>query len=411
MIMLSLLAGVSAIAQETRNDEELFQGDDLVTGAETGNKDTGSYHLLVTEEAVIGGKITLTHQTSLDAEELDDPANQLDLLCMLFLDAPDEDEPNESSQLTQLTELFSDFNINALVYVRAGKQNVTWGTGYYFSPADIINLQTIDPEDPSADREGPLAVKFHLPAGTTNFYLYLILDEIVNDRITVAPKIEFVLGGTEFGLGGYYRQNSAIAGMATISSSLGDVGLFAEAMAMAGSSKTFIRETDDLVTYPLGLRPYTQPDTVFFSATTGFNYSYLDDFDNFNLSFQGQYYYNGTGYDDLEIFSRNAIAVGMLAGSGVLDKTDMASRGMHYAAAGIQLMELFQTDFSLGVFWIMNLQDLSGTLSCSLQFTPNDYVTITVGIRQVYGDDRDEYAPQGDSLGYYFKTSIGTGKF
>jgi hypothetical protein len=105
-----------------------------------------------------------------------------------------------------LQELFSDFNYENKVFFRAGKQNVKWGVGYFFSPADVINIGRLDPLDPGAEREGPVALKVHYPRGSTNYYLYTLLDDVdVISKVALAPKMEFVVGGTEIGLGGFYK--------------------------------------------------------------------------------------------------------------------------------------------------------------------------------------------------------------
>ena len=44
-----------------------------------------------------------------------------------------------------IKELFSDFNIGDYVGFRFGKQTVSWGVGYFYSPADVINLTNINP--------------------------------------------------------------------------------------------------------------------------------------------------------------------------------------------------------------------------------------------------------------------------
>ena len=71
-----------------------------------------------------------------------------------------------------LHELFADFTLADKAFFRLGKQTVNWGVGHFFSPADIINVGRIDPENPEAEREGPVALGLHLPSGRNNFYTY-----------------------------------------------------------------------------------------------------------------------------------------------------------------------------------------------------------------------------------------------
>src|SRR5690606_34381728 len=68
-----------------------------------------------------------------------------------------------------LHELFVDFDLSETAFLRLGKQTVEWGVGYFFSPADIINVGRIDPENPETEREGPVALRLHVPSGRDNF--------------------------------------------------------------------------------------------------------------------------------------------------------------------------------------------------------------------------------------------------
>ena len=40
-----------------------------------------------------------------------------------------------------IKEVFVDFNLANTVYFRAGKQVLKWGTGYFWNPTDLINIE------------------------------------------------------------------------------------------------------------------------------------------------------------------------------------------------------------------------------------------------------------------------------
>ena len=66
-----------------------------------------------------------------------------------------------------------------------------------------------------------MAVRLNVPAGRNNYYAYAIIDGKPGDyRVALAPKLEFVYGGSEVGLGLYYRADRAPRVMATLSTSL-----------------------------------------------------------------------------------------------------------------------------------------------------------------------------------------------
>ena len=209
----------------------------------------------------------------------------------------------EDAFKSKLLELFADFNYDNKVFFRAGKQNVKWGVGYFFSPADIINIGRIDPLDPEAEREGPVTLKVHYPKGSSNFYLYSLFDGVKElKEIALAPKLEFVVGKTEFGLGGFYRQDEPPRLMATVSSSFGEVGFFGEAVLSFGTERGFLE--------PRGpVYEVVERDGVFLQATAGGMYRFKDDTGRFDLAATVQYYFNGEGYRDQEGIKKVRLAL------------------------------------------------------------------------------------------------------
>ncbi|MFZ3109394.1 MAG: hypothetical protein WA234_01715, partial [Rectinemataceae bacterium] len=145
-------------------------------------------------------------------------------------------------------ELFADFNLNDEMYFRFGKSTVKWGVGYFWSPADVINIESINVLDADAQREGPVNMRINIPVFGTqnNFYLYTILDnsDIDFDTTALAAKAEVLLGNYEVGFGGYYRYDTAERAMLTLTGPVGDFDIFCEAMLSRGSATTFITGID-----------------------------------------------------------------------------------------------------------------------------------------------------------------------
>lgn len=298
-------------------------------------------------------------------------------------------EPN-----VKLHELFADFTVGERMFVRAGKQTVNWGVGYFFSPADIINIGRIDPEEPEAELEGPVAVRLNVPAGRNNYYAYAIIDGKPGDyRVALAPKLEFVYGGSEVGLGLYYRADRAPRVMATLSTSLfGRVAVFSEAVVSKGSDKRFVKEEP---TSPLlGLEVYEDPDTVRFHLTTGARVTHSDPDGRFTLMTAGQYFYNGEGYDG-EFLKENLAKMGVLASDGQLAVPDITQPGRHYAAFSMSGTSNAFRNLAPSAFWIGNLSDGSGMVSFSLGYTAWKDVRPSISIRHMYGEPGSELAPGG----------------
>lgn len=144
-------------------------------------------------------------------------------------------------------ELFSDFAYDDTIYFRFGKHTVKWGVGYFFSPADIINLGSIDPENPEVQVEGPISFRLHYPLeGTqTNFWFYALPDteSFLARDTALAGKFEFLLGTSELGVGCWYKYNRPPHLMATFTGSLAQkISLFGEAVFAWGNEKDWLDE-------------------------------------------------------------------------------------------------------------------------------------------------------------------------
>ena len=144
-------------------------------------------------------------------------------------------------------ELFTDFSLGDNVYFRFGKHTVKWGVGYFFSPADVINLGAIDPQEPTADREGPVSLRTQIIIpGTQNcVYLYGILGDknLIRDA-AIAAKYEFLIGNYEIGVGAWYKYNRSPRLMVTTTGSLKDISLFAEGVFAWGTEEDWVSEIE-----------------------------------------------------------------------------------------------------------------------------------------------------------------------
>jgi hypothetical protein len=393
--------------------------------------------LLVTESVQIGGRYALGGQSTWGWDDPsaffdnlatpDTDSASVNLSTTLYFDArptddfrvfgktsisyPFDDEGGTRAfdDVFHVDELFSDFNWKEMLFFRGGKHTLNWGVGYFFSPADLLNVTEIDPEDPEAEREGPVSLKAHWPWDVHNAYLYLIANDIEAwDEIGIAGKAELVFGSTELGVGGLYLKNTAPSGMLTVSVPIWDIDFFGEAVVRYGSDRTFVEESD---TSPTGVEAATYDDELFYHATAGLSFIYAFDEVDSSVRFSGQYLYNGEGYSDLAVLKDNPLGVGALVGSGEISFTDLMNTGRHYAAANVGWAGIFDSDFSLQAFWLHNFSDMSGYVSPSLSVTLFDQVSLSVSAPYRYGDEGDEYSPAGDGLSLRLSTSLGGGSF
>ena len=318
------------------------------------------------------------------------------------------EEPRTFSDIVRVTELFSDFQVGDSLFLRGGKHTVAWGVGYFFSPADVLNLTAIDPEDPEAEREGPVSLRANLPLDYNNLYLYVIADPTDNGvQLAVAPKAEVVLGGAEIGVGAYYRPERVPRVMLTASTNLAGAEVFGELEASLGSERTFVERDPDS---PSGLRTVRHTNTVFGAATGGLRYTYRPEANDWSATFSGQYLWNGEGYADPAILREPGVR--LLAGDGKLSRADLATLpGQHYAAASLNLSLGTAADWSAGALWITNLSDGSGRIAPSVTFQPADRLSLRAAATFTYGEDGAEMTPFGNRVGASLTATLGSGSF
>lgn len=344
-------------------------------------------------------------------------------------------------------ELFSDFSWKDKLFFRFGKHTIKWGTGYFWSPADVLNLTAIDAEDPTADREGPVSLKIHYPFGYHNAYMYFIANADAKPfEIALAPKAEFVIGTTEIGVGGYYQQALAPRFITTVSTSVADFDIFGEGVMSYGSDRVFIRksrdqsaaEADDEDNFEVVLDTYELETRPVFQVTAGARYLKSFSEERGSIALIGQYWFNGEGYQDNDLLEAgyylalNPNTNGLLIQDEeeqpegyedppALTFNDLLNFGRHYAALTVN-WEIFTTNINFTVLALANLQDWSGLFVPAVSWKLFDYCTIACNARFTFGDPGDEYTnPQalfpgnddmpGSTLTIGVSISLGSGQF
>lgn len=297
----------------------------------------------------------------------------------------------------RVVELFSDVDFGP-VFARVGKQTIRSGVGLYFSPADLLSLASIDPEDPSAEREGPTAVRLHLPLGTTNLSLYEVMNTLQTpDAIGTFARVETVVGGFELGVGGFSQKDRVPRLMATSTGALGPLGSFAELVVSRGSDRRFLQADGVTVT--------KHSREVFVDATLGLSYNDPDA----HWSLGGQYYYNGDGYEDSALLPQ-ARALAASPGSP-LSSSDLEFWGRHFAAVGWSAWDLNGSGFAASLLWISNLSDRSGRVVPQISYRWDEALTVALGVPTVYGSPGSDYAPRGNATSVTLSVSLGSGSF
>lgn len=316
----------------------------------------------------------------------------------------------------KIWEMYTDFSTKDIAFFRFGKHTVKWGTGYFYSPADVINISRIDPEKPIEDREGPVSLRTHIviPKTQYNIWLYLLPDtDTFKPQYTAgAAKAEFVFGDWELGVGGWYRYEKAPRFITTLSGSIaGKVAVFAEGVFAWGSDYTYYK--DDAT-----LTPYTVKNKPFFQATLGGSYSNADS--HTMLAFQ--YYYNGFGYANTKaadriidsatalLAARNYFAPGA---KDILEKSGevaaMGNRGQHYIAFTVSQNKIGTEDLTANLFQQFAITELEGLTTLSLNWRIFKFVQMSTG--PIFTYPLSPASHSKGSIGYNLSFKLGGGKF
>ena len=349
----------------------------------------------------------------LDARPADDLRvfGKVDLSYPFTTDA-DAAPAREFDDIVTVKELFSDFSIGDALFLRGGKHTIAWGVGYFFSPADVLNLTAIDPEDPDAEREGPVSLRVNLPIDFHNLYLYAIADPIDGGvQLAAAPKAEVVLDGAEVGIGAYFHPDRVPRAMLTLTTSLLEFDLFAELEGSLGSDRRFVERADRGAGNSFGLRTVRNTEDPFAAATAGLRYTYAPEAGDWSATVAGQYLWNGEGYEDASLLRDNRAGVAALLAVGDLSVADLVYSGRHYAAASLNVTLGRGADWSAGVFWLSNLSDGSARVAPSVTFRPLDQLSLRAAATVTYGEEGAEMTPFGARVGASLTATLGSGRF
>lgn len=335
------LFGEGGLLSESEGDEvdlaeEFLEGTDtfLLNGdfklsATTSRKNYQTSGKTSTDELTAAGTVTADIRPSAS------------LRALLKADYSLTDDDSDAS----LREAFVDWTLAEQWYLRAGKQVMHWGVGYFYSPADLINSDTIDAEDPEADRNGTDALKVHYPTGNDNYYAYLV-PQTGSSNHAVGLKGEWLINESELSAAAVSRPSGHNSLAMTYYVPSSDLNLFAEYVLHHGLD-TSLHNASEWVS----------------DATLGASYSFTDD-DDYSITLRAQYFDDG------------------------VDQEQRSGYSLRWAS-------MYQTDYTLMLSSLNNHSDDSAMNKASLSYTYSDDVKATFSYSKSSGAAGGEYSRSG----------------
>lgn len=322
----------------------------------------------------------------------------------------------------KVRELYTDFSAKDIAFFRFGKHAVKWGVGYFYQPADVLNISRLDPQNPEAEREGAVSFRTHIiiPKTQHNIWLYLLPPgkaEAFKPQYTGgAAKAELLFGDWELGLGGFYRYEKAPRFITTLSGNIADkLSVFAEGVFAWGSD--YIYHKNDKT-----WSSYTEKKKPFFQATLGGSYTNTKS----KSTIAAQYYYNGFGYKKpYELFYPAMTIAEKIKNPETLTAAEiqrvpatmstlqnmaaMEHIGQHYIALSFSQAKLGTDKLSLNLFQQFAISELEAMTVLTLNWHIYKFASMNTSIAFTY--PLSTKSPNKGSIGWKLGFNLGGGKF
>ncbi len=245
----------------------------------------------------------------------------------------------------ELDQLWVNFDIGRAVFATLGRQHVKWGTGRFWNPTDFLSSRPRDPLEVATfdTRLGVTLAKLHLPIEKLgwNFYAIAVLEEASTpEEVGGALRGEFLFGLTEVSLSATAQKGQPYRAGFDLSTGIWLFDLRFEGAALYRDPRPYYRGIVD----PPRFLPVesSREDQILPQAVMGADlqipYRRGD-----LLILGGEYFYNGTGYADEELYPwlffndrflpyyagrRYAGAYAALLGPGSWDDTSIFATGL-----------------------------------------------------------------------------------
>ncbi len=330
----------------------------------------------------------------------------------------------------RIWELFADVTVDHFLpaswdtnlYLRFGKQETSWGVAYFYSAGDVLSLTGIDPNNPTAEREGPVALKMSIPFPDQRIDLsgFVVAPDSVFTPTPGMPatsptfrdlgyalRSDAAFANMQWALSGYYQRDQAKKLVGSVSGGLGwlnlpfskDINWFTEEICAYGADRWLGYGSQNLS----GLSTFSglsKPWQTYFSNVSGLSYSNSE----YNASLRVEYYYNGEGSAD-QTYPQKLYNAYLMQLSGnplygtnsLLTTNDIVYPGIHNLTALLSFTTLDNSKFDASALWQQNFSDGSGWVKPLLTYNFNNFFSLYTGVQFVWGANGTQFPLQFQS--------------
>jgi hypothetical protein len=283
--------------------------------------------------------------------------------------------------LLDLKEVFVDFNFGNAVHVRAGKQVLQWGTGYFWNPTDLINVSHKSFTNLTALLDGVFGLRTDLTFSQAfHLYTFINLNQVSDLTYTAyAARTEFLAGTVEFGFSGWYQYDKIPVFGADITTPLfWELNLTGEASFSYG---------DNVDKYDPTTGPYSVSNQLVPKVDIGLSRT----FDVLNvqdrLTVMAEFFWNSDGYNQ-NMFQTLGTAQVI---SFYSTYYHAGYYGQYYGAMFVSINDFGLPNMTLSLNGLANFSDGSAIALVGLSDSPVSNFTLQMQLGTFLGTGNGEY--------------------
>jgi len=313
----------------------------------------------------------------------------------------------------QLEQAWIKLDVLRSLFVTVGREKVKFGVGRFWNPTDFVNRERLDALAGVTvfdRRPGVGLVKLHFPIESLgwNFYAIGTLDGAKSlDEPGAVLRAELLLGTTEIAISGAARKDNPQRVGLAVSTGIGWVDLKAEAAVAFNSKELFLRGSCNVAQAFTAIVPgatalpdslgeaYERSDEALPQIVAGAEIG-IPIGDEDTLYFGGEYFYNGTGYEDATYYPcliARPVLAGQLGMTGKQPTFSPFYLGQHYVGgyAFIQSPGRWD-DTAFFLSGLANLSDQTGVVRFDFRQVWLTYLSFNAYVTTHLGTGGGEYA-------------------